>query len=83
MTFLKFTKNQYPSKTEIEQICNELEKSSEKIRNWFKHQRKRDVTQGKWKFTVLYYIYYFTLFYRNLTSRRKIHFRKRTLQFSK
>lgn len=61
-----FQQNQYPSKHEILKICSELEKSPEKIRNWFKHQRKRDVTQGKWKFTVFYHT--FLIFVKFLTK---------------
>ena len=52
--FIKIIKkNQYPTKNQMENICRKLGKSMEKIRNWFKHQRKREVVQGKRKFNVI------------------------------
>ena len=36
----------------MEEISAKLGKPMEKIRNWFKHQRNREVIQGKRKFLV-------------------------------
>lgn len=38
----------------MELISKELHQSFEKIRNWFKHQRKKEVLQGKKKFLVFF-----------------------------
>ena len=47
----------------MENICRKLGKSMEKIRNWFKHQRKREVVQGKRKFNVIEKKIRFFIFY--------------------
>ena len=45
-----FTSNNYPSKAEIEKITKKMNKSKAKIENWFKYNRRKLYSKGKYDF---------------------------------
>lgn len=55
-TFYK--KNPYPTKEQLIELSTKLEEKMDKIKYWFKYQRKRQVLKGLFKYEVFFlYLY--------------------------
>lgn len=50
-------KNRYPTKEKMGQLASTLSQSLDKIRNWFKHQRKKEVQKGTMKYIVFLFVF--------------------------
>lgn len=72
-----YSKNPYPSKEELSKICQKLNRSEHKIRNWFKYQRKKNVLLGRAKFEVSFFIVKEINFF----SKKKNSFSKENIRF--
>lgn len=43
-------------------LAENMDKKMEKLENWFKHQRKKEVLNGKMRFEVNFSLFYFFVF---------------------
>lgn len=47
-----YLKNPYPTKEQLNQLSYKLKEKIDKIKYWFKYQRKRQVMKGAFKYEV-------------------------------
>lgn len=49
------SKNPYPTKEQLIELSTKLEEKTDKIKYWFKYQRKRQVLKGLFKYEVYFF----------------------------